>query len=281
MTKQQMNERDQAIKRLLILLSLHRGLKIIEQQWSIEDADVVKEFNKIKKRFTWHMTNNVIKLYDEFFATCTCGSTTFYLLCDDTGDRWQTINGTICTKCKEKINWIRAEKINMINRQWAMSNKNTFTIPPIKLLVNKYVSQAKVIIDPFSNNSMAGTITNDINPEFNTDYNLDALDFMKKIKTNTADLVLFDPPYSMRQATECYKNYEGKKLEPNVTNMKYWKKCKNEVARILKHRGISITCGWNSNGIGKVRGFKIVEILLVPHGGHKNDTIVTVEVKDD
>jgi hypothetical protein len=32
-------------------------------------------------------------------------------------------------------------------------------------------------------------------------------------------------------------------------------------------------------GMGKNRGFKIKRILLVPHGGAKNDTIVTVEVK--
>jgi len=32
-------------------------------------------------------------------------------------------------------------------------------------------------------------------------------------------------------------------------------------------------------GIGKGRGFKIVRIMLVPHGGAKNDTIVTVERK--
>ena len=34
-----------------------------------------------------------------------------------------------------------------------------------------------------------------------------------------------------------------------------------------------------SNGIGKNRGFEMLEILLVPHGGSKNDTIVTVERK--
>lgn len=33
------------------------------------------------------------------------------------------------------------------------------------------------------------------------------------------------------------------------------------------------------NGIGKTRGFEIVEILLVAHGGNHNDTIVTVERK--
>ena len=31
--------------------------------------------------------------------------------------------------------------------------------------------------------------------------------------------------------------------------------------------------------LGKNRGFEIVEILLVAHGGHYNDTIVTIEIK--
>jgi len=33
--------------------------------------------------------------------------------------------------------------------------------------------------------------------------------------------------------------------------------------------------------MGKNRGFEIVEILLVAHGGHHNDTIVTVEKLDN
>lgn len=54
---------------------------------------------------------------------------------------------------------------------------------------------------------------------------------------------------------------------------------KNESARILKTRGIAICFGWNSMGLGKNRKFMMEEVLLVPHGGSKNDTIVTVEVK--
>lgn len=166
-----------------------------------------------------------------------------------------------------------------INRLWAMPNKNTFTIKPIKEIVEKYVNISDVIIDPFANESSYGTITNDLNPEFNTDYHLDALSFLKQIESNSADLVLFDPPYSITQAAQCYKDYGKEKLERNVANMGYWADCKNEVARILKTNGIALICGWNSNGIGKNRGFEMVEILLVPHGGSKNDTIVTVEFK--
>ena len=51
------------------------------------------------------------------------------------------------------------------------------------------------------------------------------------------------------------------------------------MARIIKPGGYAICCGWTSQGLGKNRGFEMIEILLVPHGGSKNDTIVTVEVK--
>ncbi len=43
--------------------------------------------------------------------------------------------------------------------------------------------------------------------------------------------------------------------------------------------GKAICFGWSSMGLGKNRGFEMKRILLVPHGGSKNDTIVTVETK--
>lgn len=163
------------------------------------------------------------------------------------------------------------------SRVWAMPNALTFTIKPIKNLLQRYVHG--VVIDPFANRSQFGTITNDINPEMPTDYHLDALEFLRLMETDSADVVLYDPPYSISQAAECYKSFGKDKLAINVANMAYWGECKKEVRRILKQNGICIICGWNSNGIGIKRKFKMVEILLVPHGGSKNDTIVTVERK--
>lgn len=32
--------------------------------------------------------------------------------------------------------------------------------------------------------------------------------------------------------------------------------------------------------MGKTNGFEIDEVLLVPHGGWHNDTIVTVDIKE-
>lgn len=171
-----------------------------------------------------------------------------------------------------------------INRQWAMPNSKTFTIKPIKELIGRYTSvggggESLQIIDPFANNCKIGTITNDLNPDFDTDFNLDALEFLKLLPSDSADIVLYDPPYSITQAAQCYKSYGKEKLEINVANMKYWAECKNQAARVLKPHGIAICCGWNTNGLGKNRGFEIVEILIVAHGGSKNDTLVTVEKK--
>jgi len=160
-----------------------------------------------------------------------------------------------------------------------MPNSLTFTIKPIKELIEKYKQVADVIIDPWANNSKIGTIRNDLNPEMDTQFHLDALEFLKLQEQNSADIILYDPPYSISQATEMYKSFGKDKLELHVSNMGYWGGCKSEVARILKPGGICIICGWSSNGIGLSRGFEMIEILLVPHGGSKNDTIVTVEKK--
>ena len=90
---------------------------------------------------------------------------------------------------------------------------------------------------------------------------------------------LFDPPYSPRQVKECYEGI-GNSLTSEDTKMSFWSDCKNLIADIVMIGGYVICCGWNSMGLGKNRGFKMIEILLVPHGGSKNDTIVTVEIKE-
>ena len=161
-----------------------------------------------------------------------------------------------------------------INRVWAMPNKNTFSIKPIKNIIEKYLSG--ISIDPFANTNKIATITNDLNPEYDTDFHLDALDFMGQFKKNTVDTVLFDPPYSPRQVSECYKKM-NRAVNMQTTQASFWGNLKKEIVRITKIGSIVISCGWNSGGIGKGYGFEIIEILLVPHGGWHNDTIITVE----
>lgn len=159
-----------------------------------------------------------------------------------------------------------------------MPNKETFKIKPIKDLINKQIDSNQMIIDPFANNSKIATVTNDLNPDFNTDFHLDAFDFLKMFDNNSIDVVLYDPPYSTRQVSESYKNV-GKEVTALDTSANWRKKHLDEIQRILKPNGIAICFGWNTNGVGKTRGFEMVEVLIVAHGGSHNDTLCTVEIK--
>lgn len=166
----------------------------------------------------------------------------------------------------------------IINKAWAMPNMNTFTIKPIRELIDKYNNGLYLSIDPFANNNRIAKITNDLNPEMNTDFCMDALDFLKTFDDNSVDLVLYDPPYSARQVSECYKRF-NKTVNMETTQASFWTKLKVEIARITKNGGYVLSFGWNSGGIGKKLGFKQIEILLVAHGGMHHDTICSVEIK--
>lgn len=164
-----------------------------------------------------------------------------------------------------------------IERVWAMPNKNTFDIKPIRNLIMEELTDG-LWIDPFANQNKLATITNDLSLEFDTDYHMDALDFMKMFANDSVDGVLYDPPYSPRQVSECYNNV-GYSVTWDTTKASFWGNHKREISRIVKLGGKVITFGWNSGGIGYKYGFEIKRILLVPHGGWHNDTICTVEVK--
>lgn len=135
-----------------------------------------------------------------------------------------------------------------------------------------------MVVDAFAKDSKYGTITNDLNEEYDTDYHLDALDFLKLIDSESADCVLYDPPYSLRQVVECYKGV-GREVTQETTQSSWRARHLDEIKRILKPGGKALCFGWNSNGVGKKRGFEMQEILLVPHGASKYDTICTCEVK--
>lgn len=169
-----------------------------------------------------------------------------------------------------------------ITRIWAMPNRWTFTIRPAKELIERYVKENMIIVEPFTGKSKYGTITNDLNPELKAISNKDALIFLEELDDDIADIILFDPPYSFTQASQKYKEFGAGKLKDitrHPANRGYWAKVKNECSRILKLNGIAICFGWTSTGLSKQRGMDMEEILLIYHGGTINDTIVTVERK--
>lgn len=170
-----------------------------------------------------------------------------------------------------------------MERIWAMPNKWTFTIKPIRELLGEEMflddKLLGVWLDPFAGQHSPAQIKNDLNPSSNASSHMDALLFLKCQPTGSCYGVLFDPPYSITQAKQCYEGFGMDKLDIKPTSMEYWAECKNEIARVLEPGGKAICFGWSSMGLGKNREFEMQRILLVPHGGSKNDTIVTVERK--
>jgi hypothetical protein len=165
----------------------------------------------------------------------------------------------------------------IIERIWAMPNKKTFSIKPIRELIDDEITDG-VWIDPFSCGCRIASITNDLNPDVDADYHLDALEFLKSFDDASVDGVLYDPPYSPRQIAECYKGV-GMEVSNKTTQSTFWTNQKREISRIVRRGGKVMTFGWNSGGIGKSYGFELTRVLMVPHGGWHNDTICTVEEK--
>ena len=164
-----------------------------------------------------------------------------------------------------------------ISRVFAIASHNTFTIKPIFELLSRYIGNGIGWADPYAGYNSPAEHTNDIDPNTPAKYHLEAEEFCKIVP---ADLngVLFDPPYSYRQIKEHYAGL-GKKPTQKDTSYNFYRRTMNAIIPKIKEGGHAISFGWNSNGFGKSHGFEIIEILLVAHGLHHNDTICVVEKK--
>jgi len=158
-----------------------------------------------------------------------------------------------------------------------MPNKWTFKIPPIAELLARYVGDGNGWVDPFAGMYSPAEFTNDLNPEMPTEQHMDAEIFCKSLNGSFKG-VLYDPPYSYRQIKECY-NGIGRKPTQLETSTNFYRKVINAIYEKVEINGHAICFGWNSIGFGKRRGFQMLEVLLVCHGQHHNDTICTVERK--
>ena len=163
------------------------------------------------------------------------------------------------------------------SRTWAMPNKNTFSIPPIREFVLRYLHG--VSVDPFARDCQLANYTNDLNPETTAQYHMHAVAFLEMLanKGVSADVVLFDPPYSPRQISECYAAAGKKAGMVDTQNAALYAKCRTAIQNICGPGSIVLSFGWNSCGIGK--GWQTEEIMLVAHGGAHNDTICLAERK--
>jgi len=174
--------------------------------------------------------------------------------------------------------------MTIFNRCFAMPNKDTFSIKPIKEFVEHWISVGKnknpVIVDPFARNSKYGTLTNDLNPDTDAMYHFKADEFLAMLSEEQvkADVVIYDPPYSPRQISECY-SASGIKTTQQDTQSSFYTKIKDRIRPLVKPDGIVLSFGWNSMGVGKKFG-AYEEILMVTHGGAHNDTICVAQRKD-
>ena len=169
-----------------------------------------------------------------------------------------------------------------MNRVWAMPNKNTFACLPIGNFVRRYLATSKVSIDPFSRNNRWATYTNDLDPNTSASFHKDARDFLKILYDQgvVADLIILDPPYSQVQVSRAYASV-GKEYKPfgDDNNAVLYRQVREIADTLLDTRGICLSFGWNSAGMGKKRGYELEEILLVCHGAAHNDTICVAERK--
>jgi len=165
------------------------------------------------------------------------------------------------------------------SREWAMPCKDTFTVPPIRRFVLRYLAKSKISIDPFARNSQLCTYSNDLNPNTSAKSHLEAREFLSQLVERgvTADLIVFDPPYSLEQLKRSYESIGRKYTMEDGWLPRNWRTEKTLCNQLLGSHGVFLNFGWGTSGMGLKRGFEIVEIMLVCHGGGHNDTICMAE----
>lgn len=152
-----------------------------------------------------------------------------------------------------------------------MPSRWTFSIKPVQDFLTRWLAGAGVVVDPFCGKSWWGTIRNDL-----AQGGVDAEVFCRSLHV-VADAIIFDPPYSPRQISECYKGLGRKVTGEDTQNARLYKRVREPLAALLKPGGIALSFGWNSTGFG--RGWPTEEIMLVRHGGAHNDTICVAQRK--
>lgn len=157
-----------------------------------------------------------------------------------------------------------------MKRAFSMPSSDTFTMKPAMDFLGAHLAGRSV--DPFARRSRVATVTNDINPDCGCDYSMDAVKFLELMldRGEQFDTGIFDPPYSPRQISECYRGIGVPVDSTSTQNAKLYKDCLDLMRQMC---GRIIKFGWNSNGVGQ--GFDLADSLLIHHGGAHNDTICT------
>lgn len=167
-----------------------------------------------------------------------------------------------------------------ITREWAMPNKNTFLIRPIKSFLKKAMYEHPgIYADPFCGYCSPANIKNDLNPDIPADFHFESQEFANVLKADSFTHIIFDPPYSPRQLKECYEGIGLEVTKKNCQDVPRFSKTKDILSKKMNTDSIVISFGWSSTGFGEKRGFELIEILLINHGSAHNDTLCLLEKK--
>jgi len=159
--------------------------------------------------------------------------------------------------------------------EWSMPNKETFQMKPIFDFIMKEMVKHDTILIPFAGwkrFNRKGITYIDILPNLPKPYILgDNKIVMQNLikKRKKYSLIISDPPYSLFQAVHTYNNQK-------MQDISYIRNLYND---LIQEGGIIISCGFNSTGMSKKRGFEKKEILIVNCGGSHNDFLILKEKK--
>lgn len=169
----------------------------------------------------------------------------------------------------------------LFERAFAIPNAETFSVKPIGAFVQRYLAASKVSVDPFARDRDWATYTNDLNPATRAQRHMDAGAFCDQLRAEgvQADLGIFDPPYSPRQMAEVYQSIGQRPGREGTQNARLYRRVRDRLDALIAPGGVCLSFGWQSSGMGERRGYDILEILLVSHGGGHNDTICMAERK--
>ena len=185
----------------------------------------------------------------------------------------------------DKIDFTRAN-VNIVCR--GKQTKDTFNCKTVMKLFNSFCKRKSIkhMIDPFARNcEIAHPWTNDIDPNTNAIFHMDALDFIKSFDNGLMspngvfeyynrrdfDLAIMNPPFSARQDTEIY----GK--SNLYTDPKYIKNLEIGLGNLVRPGGYVWKMGYNSNY--SHNGFQLYDIWVIQYGGSINDMIISVHKK--
>lgn len=150
---------------------------------------------------------------------------------------------------------------------------------PVADFIEPYRRASAASIDPFARNKRLADRTNDLDPETAADFHMEAEAFCREMANQGErfDLAYFDPPYSPRQISECYRKIGLAVGRKETQNAALYRRVRDAIDAVMLPGGVVLSFGWSTNGMGKVRGYSLERVLMVAHGGAHSDTICIAE----